>query len=83
MDQVPKLIHLIEEKNNLTAQIQSENDAIQSKAEDSPLEKIVNNSGLAHLAENIFSNMTDEYTDVCRDINQSSKSIVNIYCIIS
>ena len=77
MDQVPKLINLIEEKNNLTAQIQSENDAIQSKAKDSPLEKILNNSGFKHLAENIFSNMTDEYTDVCRDINQSSKSILD------
>ena len=77
MDQVPKLINLIEEKNNLTAQIQSENDAIQSKAKDSPLEKILNNSGFAHLAENIFSNTTDEYADVCRDINQSSKSILD------
>ena len=55
MDQVPKLINLIEEKNNLIAQIQSENDAIQSKAKDSPLEKILNNSGFAHIAENILA----------------------------
>ena len=69
--------NLIEENDNLSAQIQSKKDAIQSKAELSPLEKILNNPGLVHLAENIFGNLADEDAEVCRDINKSSKQILD------
>merc|ERR1711953_1486229 len=62
--------NLIEEKKYLAAQIQS-------KTIVSPLEKILNNPGLAHLAENIFGNLTDEDAEICRDINQSSKQILD------
>ena len=68
---------MIEEKNNLTAQIQSMHDAIQRKDEVSPLEKILNNPGLVHLAENIFGNLADEDAEICRDINRSSKQILD------
>ena len=64
---------LIEENDRLTAQIQSKNEDIQSNAEVSPLEKILNNPGLEHLAENIFDNLDFEDIKVCRDINQSSQ----------
>ena len=63
--------NLIEENNSLTAQIQD----IQSKAEVSPLEKILNNPGLVHLTENIFGNLAD--VEVWRDINRSSREILN------
>ena len=74
MDQIQ---NLIEEKENLPAQIQSKNDDILSKAEVSPMEKILNNPGLVHLAENIFGNLADEDADVCRHINRSSKQILD------
>ena len=61
---------MIEEKKKLAAQIQS-------KTIVSPLEKILNNPGLAHLAENVFGNLTDEDAEICRDINQSSKQILD------
>ena len=68
-----RIQNLIEEKENLPTQIQSKNDEdIQTKAEMSPLEKILNNPGLVHLAENIFGNLDDENLDVCGQINQSS-----------
>ena len=41
------------------------------------MEKILNNPGLVHLAENIFGNLADEDVEVCRDINQASKQILN------
>ena len=41
----------------------------------SPLEKILKNPGLVHLAENIFDNLSHEDMEVCREINQSSKEI--------
>ena len=69
--------NLIEENDNLTAQIQSKNGDIQSKTNVSPLEKILNNPGLVNLAENIFGNLADEDVEVCRHINQSSKQILD------
>ena len=42
----------------------------------SPLEKILNNPGLVHLAENIFSNLDNEKLDASGQINQSSKQIL-------
>ena len=41
------------------------------------MEKILNNPGLQHLAENIFGNLNFEYLMVCRGINQSSKQILD------
>ena len=67
---------MVEEKDNVFTQIQSKNDDFQSKAEVSPMEKILNNPGLVHLAENIFGNLADEDAEVCQDINQSSKQIL-------
>ena len=43
----------------------------------SPLEIILNTPGLVHLAENIFDNLDHESLQVCRDINQSSKQILD------
>ena len=37
----------------------------------SPMEKILNNPGLVHLAENIFGNFDAEKLNVCKQINQS------------
>ena len=48
-----------------------------SKTEASPLEKILNNPGLVHLAEKIFGNLADEDVEVYRNINQSSKKILD------
>ena len=59
---------LIEENDSLTAQIQFKNDEIQSKVKVSPLEKILNNPGLVHLAENIFDNLADNDVEDCRGI---------------
>ena len=42
----------------------------------SPMEKILNNSGLVHLAENIFGNFDAEKLNVCKQINQSLKQIL-------
>ena len=55
---------LIGEKDNL------------SKNE-STLEKILNNPGLQHLAENIFNNLNFEHLEVCRRINKASKQILD------
>ena len=41
------------------------------------LEKIVNNPGLQHIAENIFCNLNYKDLDVCRNINQSCKKILD------
>ena len=45
------------------------------ESEVSPLEKILKNPGLVHLAENIFDNLCHEDMEVYRDINQSSREI--------
>ena len=42
-----------------------------------PMEKILNNPGLQHLAETIFWNLDCENLEVCREINQSSKEILD------
>ena len=68
--------NLIKEKDALPFQIQSKHNFIQSKAEESQLENILNNPGLVHLAENIFGNLSDEKAEICRDINQSSKQLL-------
>ena len=72
-------LDLTEEKDNLPPQMQAKNDVMQSKAEVSPLEKILNNPGLVHLAENIFGNLPD--VEVCLHINQSSKQIFWTLCV--
>ena len=41
------------------------------------LEKILNNPGFQHLAENIFWNLDYEDLKICREINQSSKRILD------
>ena len=43
----------------------------------SPMEKLLKNPGLVHLAENIFNNLSDETMEICRYINQSSREILN------
>ena len=44
---------------------------------DNMFEKILNNPGLQHLAENIFDNLKFEDLVVCREISQSSKQILD------
>ena len=41
-----------------------------------PMEKILNNPGLVHLAENIFENLDHEKLEICRQINQSSSKLL-------
>ena len=60
--------NLNEEKENSMAYCQFKNDNI--------LEKILNNPGFRHLAENIFDNLNFEDLVVCQEINQSSKEIL-------
>ena len=68
---------MIENNNNLTTYIQSKNDDGQTMArETSPMEKILYNPGLVHLAEKIFVNLDEENLDVCGQINQSMKQII-------
>ena len=64
-----KIQNLIEEKDSFKRYYLSKND--------NTLEKILNNPGLQHLAENIFGNLNFEYSKVCRGINQSSKQILD------
>ena len=71
---------MIEEKNISTTQNQSENDDIRNMTEESPLEKILNNPGLVHLAENIFGNLDCEGVGFCPDINQSSLGYWSCVC---
>ena len=61
--------NLIEENISFKKYCQSKND--------NTLEKILNNPGLQHLAENIFGNLDFEHLMVCRGINQSSKQILD------
>ena len=42
-------------------------------SETSLMEKILDNPGLVHLAENIFENLHNENLKVCEQINQSSQ----------
>ena len=44
---------------------------------ESPMEKILKNPGLIHLAEDIFKNLSDEAVEICRYINQSSREILD------
>ena len=60
--------NLNEEKENSMAYCQFKNDNI--------LEKILNNPGFRHLAENIFDNLNFEDLVVCQEINQSSKEML-------
>ena len=41
-----------------------------------PMEKILNNPGLVHLAENIFENLDHEKLEICGQINQSSTKLL-------
>ena len=81
-DQVTNLMDLLkipEEKQNFEGfrdQIQILIAFYVSK-NDNTLEKILNNPGLQHIAENIFGNLNFEYLMVCRGINQSSKQILD------
>ena len=71
-----KIERIIAEKNILqAAQIQSKKN-VDIMIKVNPLEKILNNPGLVHLAENIFSNLDNENLDACGQINQSSKHIL-------
>ena len=47
------------------------------------MEKIINNPGLQHLAENIFWNLDVEDLKICAQINQSCKQILQIpiFCL--
>ena len=47
------------------------------------MEKIINNTGLQHLAENIFWNLDAEDLKHCAQINQSCKKILQnpIFCL--
>ena len=44
---------------------------------DNKFEKILNNPGLQHLAENIFDNLNYDDLEICQGINQSSKQILD------
>ena len=56
---------LIYKKEKFQAEIQSKNEVnIQNKVEESPLQNILNNPGLVHIAENIFGNFTDMDVEV-------------------
>ena len=48
------------------------------------MEKIINNTGLQHLAENVFWNLDVEALKICAQINQSCKQILQnpIFCLI-
>ena len=41
------------------------------------MEKIINNPGFQHLAENLFLNLDQEYLEICAMINQSCKQILD------
>ena len=45
--------------------------------ETSSLEQFLENPGILHLAENIFSNLNDAAVEICRNINQISKEILD------
>ena len=41
------------------------------------MDTILNTPGLLHLAEKIFDNLADEDTKICRNVNESSKQILD------
>ena len=41
------------------------------------MEKLLNNPGLQHLAENMFLNLDIKHLQICRLLNQSSKQILD------
>ena len=43
----------------------------------STMEQFLENPGLVHLAENIFNNLNDADVEICRNINQTSKDILD------
>ena len=43
----------------------------------SPMEQFLKNPGLVHLAENIFNNLNDADVEICQNINQISKEILD------
>ena len=47
------------------------------------MEKIINNTGLQHLAENVFWNLDVEALKICAQINQSCKNLLQnpIFCL--
>ena len=81
-DQITKLMDLLEipkKKRNfeeLQDQIQMLKTFYQSKTANI-LEKILNNPGLQHLAENIVENLTHKDFKMFGEINQSSKQILD------
>ena len=81
-DQITKLMDLLKiptEKQNfkeLQGRIQILIACYQSK-NDNTLEKIFNNPGLQHLAENIVKNLNYEDLEMVGEINQSAKQIVD------
>ena len=81
-DQITKLMDLLEipeEKRNfeeMQDQIQKLKTFYLSKT-DNTLEKILNNPGLQHLAENIVENLTQKDLKMFGEINQSSKEILD------
>ena len=81
-DQITKLMDLLEipkKKRNfeeLQDQIQMLKTFYQSKTANT-LEKILNNPGLQHLAENIVENLTHKDLKMFGEINQSSKRILD------
>ena len=48
-----------------------------ARGQTSPMEKILENPGLVHLAENIFSHLNDADVEICQNINQTSKEILD------
>ena len=47
------------------------------ETEISPMEKILKNPGLVHLAENIVNNLSDEAVEIWQYTNQSSREILD------
>ena len=72
-----RIQNLIEEKDSLTAQIESKDNDNEIMTKESPLEKILNTPGLMHLAENILNNLEYEDMEVYRNINQISQQILD------
>ena len=71
-DQIQKII----EANDSLRKENSSLMAFYLSKTDNTLEKILNNPGLQHLAENIFNNLKYEDLEACQGINQSCKQIL-------
>ena len=61
--------------NNAVANNDEFQDISNSKV--SPMEMILNNPGFVHLSENIFGNLNCEKLEVCEQINESSRQILD------